>query len=66
MPVLQLGNRKDDLEKNRKEFFESIQTGKDIDPPTLTTYVKMARTLPGNGVDPSKPGRITIQDAFKM
>jgi hypothetical protein len=65
-PVLQLGNCKDDLEKNRKEFFESINGGKDIDIDHMTTYIKAERTLPGSGVDTSKQGSISIKDAFKM
>jgi hypothetical protein len=65
-PVLQLGNRKDDLEKNRKEFFESIQGGSDINIEHVTDYIKKERTLPGSGVDTSKQGSISVKDAFFM
>jgi len=65
-PSVVQGTRKDDLEKDRVAFFNEIQGGKDIDPQTLKEYVKKARTLPGSGVDSSKQGSITVEDAFKM
>jgi len=59
------GSRKDDLEKGRVAFFNQLAGGKDIPKETFMAYVKAARTLPGSGVDTSKPGTISFDDAFK-
>jgi hypothetical protein len=61
--VLQ-ATRKDDLEKDRAAFFKEVQGGKDIDLPTFTAYVRVARNLPGSGLDLNKQARITFDQAF--